>query len=61
MVKQVFAAILVSALVIGLAGCGSGDVDPNQKVDAPGYYNGPMKGKAESADTKENKSKAAPE
>jgi len=31
---------LLSALVA--AGCGPKDVDPGAKVDAPGYYNGPM-------------------
>lgn len=43
---------LASVCAIGVAsvclfGCGSKDVDPGQKVDAPGYYNGPMdKGKS---------------
>ena len=35
--------LAVTGLIIGLAGCGSGDVDPDKvKVDSPGYYNGPM-------------------
>lgn len=37
--------LLLAILVLPFMGCGSGDVDPNQKVDAPGYYNGPMKSK----------------
>ncbi len=63
MVTKAFATGLVTAAIVGLGGCGSGDVDPNQKIDAPGYYNGPMKGKGDGTETKqeENKSKAAPE
>ena len=40
-------ALCVSAVIVGIvaAGCGSGDVDPQQKVDAPGYYNGPTEPK----------------
>jgi len=36
----ILALALVSAFVA--AGCGSKEVDPGAKVDAPGYYNGPM-------------------
>lgn len=35
---------LVCVEVLFVIGC-SGETDPNAKIDAPGYYNGPMKGK----------------
>lgn len=44
--SRVTAVLLVVVTVgAGLSGCGSGDTDPNAKIDAPGYYNGPLKGK----------------
>ena len=33
-----------------LAACGTKDTDPSEKVDAPGYYNGPMKTKGSGGD-----------
>jgi len=39
-----FASLLSICLLLslGLIGCGSSDTDPHAKVDAPGYYNGPV-------------------
>lgn len=45
--------ILIVCVATGaLIGCNN-DVDPGQKVDAPGYYNGPMKAKSTPADAGE--------
>lgn len=38
--------LAIALIAVGgffLVGCGEKDVDPQAKVDAPGYYNGPMK------------------
>jgi len=35
--------LLLIALPLLIVGCGSKDVDPTNKIDAPGYYNGPVK------------------
>lgn len=40
--------LLLAALVVPYVGCGPKDADPNAKIDAPGYYNGPMKSKGRS-------------
>jgi|GEM_PF-1857592 len=42
-----FAFLLLVCLLpsLGLIGCGSSDADPHAKVDAPGYYNGPIDSK----------------
>jgi hypothetical protein len=44
--------LAIPVLLVGIfgIGCEPKDVDPQQKVDAPGYYNGPMKSKADKAD-----------
>jgi len=39
----VLASLLGSIAATMLAGCNH-DVDPHAKIDAPDYYNGPMKG-----------------
>jgi hypothetical protein len=51
----------ISTLVLGIlgAGCEPKDVDPQQKVDAPGYYNGPMKSKSEKAGETPTKSQGS--
>lgn len=47
---------LCAVLSVSLVGCGTPDTDPGAKVDAPGYYNGPMqkrqKGPTTGADEK---------
>lgn len=49
--------LLIACVSVGASlGC-STDVDPGQKVDAPGYYNGPMKGKSTPADGASTESK----
>ncbi|MFZ4507156.1 MAG: hypothetical protein ACOYON_05590 [Fimbriimonas sp.] len=40
---------VIALIAIPLVGCGSKDADPQAKIDAPGYYNGPMKGKGNSS------------
>jgi hypothetical protein len=42
-VKGLILISIVAGALASATGCGSGDVDPGAKVDAPGYYNGPMK------------------
>ena len=42
MKNKLFAAALLALMALPMVGCGTKDVDPNAKVDAPGYYNGPM-------------------
>jgi hypothetical protein len=41
--------VLIAVSGVLLQGCGTPDVDPQAKVDAPGYYNGPMKAKGGAA------------
>ncbi|RYG46436.1 hypothetical protein EON79_10155 [bacterium] len=42
---RLLSLLLIPASIIG---CGSKDTDPNAKINAPGYYNGPMNGKGAS-------------
>jgi hypothetical protein len=58
-------ALCVSTAIVGIvaAGCEPADANPQQKVDAPGYYNGPVKpkGGAETGQTDAAKPKMDPE
>lgn len=40
--SRILLFLLVFGHVLFVVGC-SHDADPNAKIDAPGYYNGPMK------------------
>lgn len=60
--KLRFTAIATLTLfVVSLlaAGC-SHDTDPGQKYDTPGYYNGPMKTKGDSAGAPKGDQKGSP-
>jgi len=48
--EKILVAILGLLVFSGLTGC-SHDVDPEAKVDAPGYYNGPMGAKGQTGAT----------
>jgi len=59
--EKILVAILGLSVFSGLTGC-SHDVDPEAKVDAPGYYNGPVnaKGQGAPASSTEKKAPTAP-
>jgi len=42
MLTKIGIAFLALLSTVVIAGCGNKDTDPQAKVDAPGYYNGPM-------------------
>ncbi|MGV3615574.1 MAG: hypothetical protein ACO1SV_09595 [Fimbriimonas sp.] len=43
---KAFSLLLIAVTAsVPTVGCGPKDADPGAKIDAPGYYNGPMKAK----------------
>ena len=57
--RKLLLAIPILTIGISGVGCEAKDTDPHQKVDAPGYYNGPMKSKAEKAGEANSKSQGS--
>ncbi|MDX2065469.1 MAG: hypothetical protein SFX74_06980 [Fimbriimonadaceae bacterium] len=43
--------MLAAVLAAGQFGCGTPDTDPGAKINAPGYYNGPMEKRRKGQDT----------
>ena len=54
-IKLVVLAGFLVVPMLSLWGCGDKETDPHAKVDAPGYYNGPMQPRGSNAAGSEGK------